>query len=541
MDQPHFFKPWLGNNKVAIGIFLFLILLCALVTFGLFALNQQYVISYFGAQPEDISLSIQLTYAGIIGMLVIQFRFLQYFQRRSYLIIVILTGMALSIANYYTKDLFTFMVLRVLTGFQVVATAGCVLTLFIALIPPPATLLVASTIFYGAVLGNTTIIGLFSAWVTDHMDWHNIYRYLFFFQSATLAIALILLNRVSGGRKYPLYQIDWTSALLWLTGGISLACTVIYGPKYYWFSDDRIVATALIATGALLLLFSRQTRLKRPYWHPHVFKNGNFIIGLILMFVYFTIKDSINLIYAYCFGIVRWDTFHVMLLGSVNLAGIVFFMIIALRLQMKKMVSFRFFFLLGFSLLLVYHGWMYYSFTPDLSFGDLWLPVFLQGAASGLLFVPIMLYAISGLPPYTGFTGIALAAATRFTSTLVSIAGFYLLQLFFNQLNKESFLRHITQLDFSFTDSMNQYTQLFRSRGFTAGQADALASANISRALSVQSQLITDRHVFKVMIILIIITLLVIGVAPLIQFLFKNLKNDKRHRYPDIDGQHQVS
>jgi len=525
MNQPNFFKPWLGGNKLTIGLLLFPMLMAALIGFGLFALNQQYVVGYFGAQAEDISFSFQLTYVGIIALLVIQFRFQQYFQRRSYLIVVILAGMVLSTASYFTKDLFSFMVLRFLFGLQAVAMAGCILTLYMSLVPPPATILVASTIFYGAILSNGPVIGLFSAWVTDHMDWQDIYRYLFLFQAGCLGIALILLNRDSGQKRFPLYQIDWASPVFWSIGGIALAYTVIYGPKYYWFSDERIVVSALIALGMLLLLFSRQPRLKRPYWHPDVFKSGQFVGGVILLFIYYTIKDSINLIYAYCFGIVRWDTFHVMLLGCVNLAGIVSFIILALRLMAKKSMGFRNFFLLGLGLLLVYHHWMYYIFTPDLSFGDLAIPVFLQGAASGFLFVPVIIYAISGLPSYTGFTGIAMAALTRFAATIVSIAGFYLLQLYFNQLNKESFLFHFSQLDVNFADRVNQYTQLFRGRGFTPGQSDALVSANISRALSIQGQLLTDIQVFKTMAVLIGITLVVIGVAPL-----RNLTN--RHQAP---------
>ena len=522
MTQPHYFRPWFDNKKIITGILLLLVLLCALISFGLFGLNQQYVLSYFGAQPEDIGFSLQLTYVGIITMLTIVFRFLQYFQRRSYIIVVILTGMVLSIADYFAKDLFSFMVLRLLTGFQTVAMATSILTLFLAMVPPPATMLVTFTIFYGAVLSNTVIIGLFFSWITDHMDWQEIYRYLFLFQAGSLGIILILLRRESGQKKYPLYQIDWTSAIFWLMGAVAFAYTLIYGSKYYWFSDNRIVTSTLIAAGSFLLLGSRQYRLKRPYWHPAVFKNRNFIIGLILLFIYYTIKDSINLIYAYCFNIVRWDTFHVMLLGSVNLLGIVSFMIIALRLLMKKLLSFRFFFILGFGLLLTYHLWMYTIFTPDLSFKNLFLPVFLQGAASGFLFVPIMLYAISGLPPYTGFTGSAIAAVTRFTSTLVSFATFYLLQLFFNQLNKESFLGHITQMNTNFNERMNQFTQLFLSRGFSGGQADALASANISRALTVQSQLLTDMHVFKAMAVVSFVVLIIIGIAPLFQLLIRN-------------------
>ncbi len=87
-----------------------------------------------------------------------------------------------------------------------------------------------------------------------------------------------------------------------------------------------------------------------------------------------------------------------------------------------------------------FNMWMSFLLTPDLSFTDLLLPVFVQGAASGLLFVPIMIFVLSSAPASTGITGLVIAACTRFTATLNSFAGFYNLQLYFNQYFKEGFL-----------------------------------------------------------------------------------------------------
>jgi DHA2 family multidrug resistance protein len=517
MDQPDLFKPWIKPYKWLIAVLLFILLLTAVIPFGLFALNQQYVIGYFGAQPEDISLSVQLTYTGILAMLTIQFRFLLYFERRSYMLMVILSGIALSMANLFTSDVHTFMLLRLLTGFHCCAMAGSILTLLFAIIPPPATLIVASTVFYGTILGNVVIIGLFFAWVTDHMDWQMIYGYLALFQAMALAIVLLLLNRRAGAKKYPLYQIDWSSFILCLAATIPLAYTLIYGPKYYWFTDPRIRAAAIISFIAFILLFYRQVLLKRPYWHPHVFRIRNFIPGLILLLIYYTVKDSINLVYGYCIGILHWDTRRLMLLGMVNLAGLVITILLSLRMLLTRKMEFRMYFMIGFGMLLLYHLWIYAIMTTDLSFTDLLLPIFFQGAASGFLFVPIILFSVSGLPPYTGYTGIALAAVTRFTASLLSIAGFYLLQLYFSQLNKESFLSHLTLLDDVFTQRIDQYTQLFRSKGFSAGQAAALANANISGALGVQGQLLTIMHVFKTMAALLVVLLVIIAVSPIVE------------------------
>ena len=69
MTQPTYLNPWLANWSWGTRIALFLVLLSAIVQFVAFALSQNYVIAYLGAQPEDVSFSIQICYAGILSAL----------------------------------------------------------------------------------------------------------------------------------------------------------------------------------------------------------------------------------------------------------------------------------------------------------------------------------------------------------------------------------------------------------------------------------------------------------------------------------------
>ncbi|MCF6406890.1 MFS transporter [Chitinophaga filiformis] len=526
MNAPDFFKPWAKNRKGFIWIGLFLVLLSGIVQFGLYALNQNYVVSHFGAQPEDVSLSLQLTYVGILAILPIQFRFLRYFERRSYMLFIIIAGILLSIASLYTTDIFVFMGLRLMLGIVVACIAGSVLTLYFSSLPPAKATAIGSTIFYTTILANTAIIGILSAWVTDNYDWPAIYKYLIAFQVLTLLIVLLLLKPVTGMKKYPLYQIDWFGFVAMLATGISLAYTFIYGPKYYWFTDSRITLSAFTALISVGILYYRQTTLKRPYLHPAVFKSRQFIMGLMLLIVYFGAKDSINLIYGYCAAVLKWDTYRIMWLASFNVSAVLISTIIAILMLSRKM-PFRVLFIVGLTSLAIYHIWMYFTFTPDIAFSDLALPVFFQGAASGFLFVPVIVYTVSGLPAFTGFTGISLATISRFITGLNSAAGFYTLQLYFNQLNRERFLRYITDVNDNFSQRFSQFVQLFRSKGFSVDQANALAYTNINRALIVQSQLMTNMYIFKLMFIICVAALLIVITGPYLLKVFRSLVHFK--------------
>jgi len=530
MKPPALFKPWIANRKWALWVALFILLISALMQFGLFALNQQYVIGYFGAQPEDIAASIQLTYVGIVAALPIQHRFLQYFERRTYMLCVVFSGILLSIASMYTTNVSIFMVLRFLTGLEVCLLAASSQALYLASLPPQKAPVIGSAIFYGGIISNTVITGIFTAWITENYDWAMVYKVIIACLVVSVLVLILILRPVTGMKKYPLYQIDWLSFVITVIIGVSMVYTMIYGTKYYWFADPRIQLSAFIAGAGFILLFYRQTRLKRPYLNLVVFKVPTFVLGIIMLIVYYGLKDSINLIYAYTGSIVKWDTYSIMLLATINLCGFLFSNMLAAALILKQKVHPKMLFIAGFSMMAIFHVWVGNIFTPDMSFNDLATPVFFQGLASGALFTPIVLFILIKVPPFAAPSGIALAAMTRFTTILNSFAGFYTMQLYYNQLNKETFLGHLTNTDSNFTERIQQFVQLFRSKGFTTDQANALANVNVNRALTVQSQLITNLQVFKVMLLISIVMVVILVAAPTIARMVGGIKAMVRNR-----------
>jgi DHA2 family multidrug resistance protein len=315
-------------------------------------------------------------------------------------------------------------------------------------------------------------------------DWKITLYYLIAFQLFTLLITLFMLNPKAGFKRYPLYLIDWTSFILLAIAAISLAYTMIYGSKYYWFHNSRITTSALAAIVGSVLLLHRQLVLKRPLLNLNVFKSRNFVTGLILLGIYYGLKDSITLIYGYAGSTLKWSTLQVMELGLINLTGLVALLVFSTQLMMRYRHSTRLFLISGFGVMLTYHLWMYFLFTPDLSFNDLIIPVFLQGAASGLLFVPLMIFVFSSAPANTGTTGLVMATFTRFIALLNSFAGFYNLQLYFNQHFKESFLSGISLDDFATSASLARYTLLYQSKGFVFGGSGYAANTVINVSCS---------------------------------------------------------
>lgn len=232
MQAPNFVRPWLNTKPIGLQFILFSILLSAIVQFAAFAMSQNFVLSAFGAQPEDITLSLQLSYIGILVMLPIHFRLIRYLELRSYLISALAVGMLLNVMCYHTTDILLFCVLRFFQGNVVCAIAGSMLIMISNYLKMEHKRIVGPTIFYGTILSSSVLIGLVFANVTIDNDWKDLYGYLIAFQVAAMILVMVTFSARSGQKRYPLYQIDWIGTVFFAAAAVSLGYMMIYGSKY---------------------------------------------------------------------------------------------------------------------------------------------------------------------------------------------------------------------------------------------------------------------------------------------------------------------
>jgi DHA2 family multidrug resistance protein len=509
-----YFKDWVTGWYWGVRIVLFMVLVSGLVQLGMFVLTQSYLVAYLGAQPEDIQFGVLSTYAGIITVLPAQFRFFRYFQTRSYLSASMVTAVLLNVAALYCDNINFFLMIRFLQGIAASNVIVFGLLLIFSRIPAERAQTIAPAVFYGTLLSNTVLIGLVAGIVVESSDWKETYYYFILFQLLTLVAILLMLKPRSVHKRYPLYQIDWAGMVIFAFGALSLAYTIVYGSRYYWFADIRICYGAIAAIAGTSLFLYRQSILKRPVVHLKVLKFPNFVLAVCLLAVYYGGKDSVNLIYTYASGLLKWSALQVITLSLCNVAAMVGLLIISIRLMLAKRITIKALVIVGFGLLGVFNLWMSFQMTPDLSFTDLLFPICLQGAASGFLFVPIMIFVLTSASGHTGTTGFVIAACTRFTATANSFAGFYNLQLYFDQYFKEGFLGYLTADNQNTATRLNTYRALYTSKGFSSDQAAALANSAMGQNLSHQTQLLTYRAIFMVFALILFAVAILMLVIP---------------------------
>ncbi|VTR41134.1 MFS transporter [Sphingobacterium thalpophilum] len=498
MRKAIYFNKWISPHVGLTRIGLVLILFAAMAQFASFGLIQAHVMSFYGAESEDISFAFQITFAGIISTLPVQFRTQRYFNIRTYLLIAFIAGILLNLGCLFTHDLIIFSVLRFFIGVATCIVAGSILIILFSTLPEEKRMLVGVSIFFSLVLTCGLIVGLGASWVVLRTDWVVFYYILIGLQIIAIVICLAIFKPHTNIRPYPLYQLDWISYILFIFGAVATAFVFIYGPKRYWMSDPVIVYTSVFALFNIGLFLYRKATLKRPLIDLTVFKFGKFLFALFLMLVFWGLKDSINLVYGYSAGVLGWSSADVVNAGMYNIVGVVIATFIALKLILAKKQNLPKLLLAGFFVLCVYHLWLYFRLTPDLSYYELCFPIFLQGLACGFLFVPITIFCAASVPKSTGMTAIIVCAYARFLATLNSITGLYTLQLHYNQKYKYGFLSKLTSDSEVLMQRQNLYKSFLASKGYGQNEATGISNMLIAKSSGVQGQLLTMRSIFMI-------------------------------------------
>lgn len=510
MAQAIYFNNRMSRHLGLARISLVLILFAGIAQFASFALIQAHVISFYGAQPEDVTFALQITYVGIVTTLPVQFRLLRYFNTRTYLLTAFLIGILLNIGCLFVQDLVVFSVLRALIGVITCMVVGCMLIVIFSTLPEPKRLLVGNSLFFSLVLITGTIVGVGASWIVLRTNWTALYYGLIGLQVLAMLLCLLIFKPKPDMKPYPLYQIDWAGAVLFMFAAASIAFVMIYGPKRYWFEDPVILYTSIFAAVLLALFLLRQATVKRPLIDLSVFRSGKFIFGLVFLLLFYGIRDTINLLYGYSAGILGWSSADVTNAGLYNVAGVITATFIAVKVILAKKQNLPKLLLAGFAVMFSYHLWVYLRLTADLSFSEMTIPIFLQGFGCGLLFVPITVFCLAMLPPSTGMTGIVICTYARFIAVLNSVAGFYTLQLSYNQQFKLSFLAKLIPENDLFLQRTEAYKNLLAAHGTAPGAAAGISNMLIAKSTGIQSQLLTIRAIFLLAAVLMAVAFLVL-------------------------------
>jgi DHA2 family multidrug resistance protein len=206
-------------------------------------------------------------------------------------------------------------------------------------------------------------------------------------------------------------KFDWFGFAALSAGLASLQLLLDRGTTKDWFSSSEIIIEAIIAGIAFYLFGVHMLTAKKPFIPRDIFKDRNFVGGLVLMFVMgLVLLASSALLSPYFQNLSGRTVTQTGFLMVPRGLGVMFAMMFAGRLTMK--MDPRLLMTVGAGCLC----WSMYAmmyWTPNVGVGTISWVTFVQGLGIGLVFVPMNLLAFATLSPQQRTDGAGLSNLMR--------------------------------------------------------------------------------------------------------------------------------
>ena len=258
-------------------------------------------------------------------------------------------------------------------------------------------------VMLGPILG-PTLGGI----LTDAYSW----RWVFYINVPFgIAACLALWVFFKDTAKNNALKFDWFGFTALSAGLASLQLLLDRGTTKDWFSSSEIIVEAMIAGVALYLFAVHMMTAKKPFIPRDIFKDRNFVGGLVLMFVMgLVLLASSALLSPYLQNLSGRTVTQTGFLMVPRGLGVMFAMMFAGRLTGK--MDPRLLMTVGAACLC----WSMYAmmyWTPGVSVGTISWVTFIQGVGMGLVFVPMQMVAFATLSPQRRTDGTGLSNLMR--------------------------------------------------------------------------------------------------------------------------------
>jgi DHA2 family multidrug resistance protein len=267
-------------------------------------------------------------------------------------------------------------------------------------------------VMIGPIMGPTL-----GGFLTEQYNW----RWVFYINLPFgLLAAAGLLAFLSNTRQPDSARFDWLGFAVLSTGLGALQLMLDRGQDQDWFSSREIIIEAILAALGIYLFVVHLFSARQPLLRPSLFRDRNFLSGLVLMFAVGTLLVSSLAL------MTPW--LQVMSNYPVETAGMVMaprglgnFTAIMISGRLTARIDPRYLAATGLILLCtsfyVMTGW-----TPDVSQRSIILTIVLQGFGLGLVFMPVQILAFATLAPALRTEGASLFALLRNIGAAIGVS-----------------------------------------------------------------------------------------------------------------------
>lgn len=518
------FKGWASEWLIRFAIFM--VVVPSLGLFGLSTANGGAAAGFYGIEPADVQYSMVIFYAAVASFFALERRFFSFIAVKQYLIISTVVQVVTSYICFSTRNLHVLFIFRFIQGMANCASTSICITLIFSRLKTERAREIGYSLFYGLLLCITPLTTLVTAGVVDAFNYNVLYKFIIYFYVPGAILLFVMMNNVRLDKKFPLYQVDWPSFVIYALMLSLMGYVLLYGQQYYWLQDKRILWSVVAIVVLLVIHIIRQLSLKRPYLTLEVFKYRNFSVGLLLIFILYICRGALGITTTYFSVVLGMDPFHLADILIANMFGIFLGVIISSRMLLLHRPM-RFIIMLGFGFMLVFHVWMCFLFDVQANASEFIIPLIVQGLGAGLLMAPLIIFTVSSVPTHLGSTASATGVFFRFAGFCSSIAFINYFSLFNQSGHYNRFQQLITDADPATVQRIAGYKQVLMGRGMAADQAAKAANGLVARSVNAQTLMRYSMDYYQLISWVILVVILLVAIYPYTNRTIINLKGNQ--------------
>jgi len=380
---------------------------------------------------------------------------------------------------------------------------------------PPEEHARASAVFGLGIIVGPTIGPTLGGWLTDTVGW----RWIFFINVpfgifAVWMISTFLYNDdgshlAENGER----SVDWQGILLLAVGLGCLQIVLEQGQEDDWFSSEFISRCALASVIGLILFIWRELHTEHPAVNLRVLRYRALTAGsLYSIMVGVVLFGTVFVIPVFAQNILHFtatETGLMLVPGALASAtGMILMARFLKYFDPRYVIVFGSLVTLGSVLALC-------NLNPDTGYDQFFWPLLARGFGMVMMFIPLTVATLGGLPNQDVPAGAGLISLTRQMGGSIGIALMTTLVDRMEVIHRSELVSKITDYAPSFSERLQAATSFFSLNTGDPVQAHLQALASIDRAVNGQAALLSFVDVFTMVSVMIILSL------PLISLLGK--------------------
>lgn len=278
-------------------------------------------------------------------------------------------------------------------------------------------------------------------WLTEYYSWRWVFYINVPFGILALLGVIALAKESPRGKERP---FDLFGFMLLTVAIVSLQLMLDRGASKYWFESGEIVFELILALMALYLFIVHMFTHKNGYIDPRLFRDRNFSLGLVFMFILGVIMlATMALFPPYLQTLLGYPVFDTGLILAPRGIGTMLAMWVCGWIMERALITPRYLIMIGLMLIAI-TMWQMTKFTINVTQVMIIWTGFFQGFGLGFIFVPMSTLAFATLDPLLRTEATSIFGLVRTIGSSIGIS-IVMAQLASNLQREHAFLtEHIT-------------------------------------------------------------------------------------------------